>query len=121
MDLLDDLFWNYQWWQQRSEINELKDQAQAARTRLDLNSRDHRTRVEALEQQLGELALLTRALLEVLHENGSVKNEQILAAMAKIDAEDGVVDGRVTPEKDRPKTPAKGEKLPPRKKRPDAK
>jgi hypothetical protein len=102
-DLLDDIFMNYWVWQQNREISSLKSQAQAARIRLDLGSRDTKERIEALEQQVGELALMTKALLEVLHQNGGVGKEEILAAMARIDAEDGVIDGKVTPERERPK------------------
>jgi HAMP domain-containing protein len=102
-DLLDDIFMNFTLWQQSQEIANLKSHAQAARVRLDLDSRDTKDRVEALEREVGELALLTRALLEVLQENGGVGREELFAAMARIDAQDGVVDGRVTPEHARPK------------------
>lgn len=101
--------WNYVFdseWSQRSDIESLKEQAQAARARMDHERRDTRDRVAKLEQEVGELALLCRAMLQVLSENGGIKPEQLHAAMEKIDAEDGVIDGRVKPERERPKKKA---------------
>jgi hypothetical protein len=122
-DLLDDIFMNFTLWQQTREIASLKEHAQAARLRLDLDARDSRDRLEALEREVGELALLTRALLEVLHENGGVGKEEILAAMARIDAQDGVIDGRVTPQhaRPKPKTETGRATISKRKKRPGSK
>ena len=55
------------------------------------------------QQEVGELALLCRALVHVLGERGGLDPEALRAALERMDAEDGVIDGRVTPEDDRPK------------------
>ena len=58
---------------------------------------DQEKRIAELEQQLGEVALICRTLLTVLRESGQVKPEQFQQVMNRIDLEDGVEDGRVSP------------------------
>lgn len=81
----------------RADIRELRDRLKKTDRGGLRNRLDQTKRLEAIESELGELQLLSRALLSVLQEKGGVKWEDILAAMQRIDAEDGVVDGRVTP------------------------
>jgi hypothetical protein len=59
-------------------------------------------RVEALEKSVGRLALISRALVATLERQGLVDAEVLQQVMDEIDAEDGVVDGMVTPEHLRP-------------------
>lgn len=53
-------------------------------------------RIEDLENQVGELALLCRGLVVALAEAKALNETRLREVMARIDAEDGVVDGRVT-------------------------
>ena len=55
-----------------------------------------------LETEVSELALVCRTLLTVLRENAIVDPVTISETMRRIDLEDGVADGRVTPEAERP-------------------
>ncbi len=71
----------------------------ARRRRVDINKR-----VEALEEELGRITLLCRALSDILVSRESVSLQELAELMNEIDLEDGVADGKVTkiPEK-RPK------------------
>jgi hypothetical protein len=100
--------WNYVFdndYLQRADIEALKRSANHTSLKLHSATLKEDKRIEQLEQRVGELALLCRGLLTVLNESGAVKPEALHAAMAKIDAEDGVIDGQVTPEEKRPKPP----------------
>ena len=77
-----------------------------------LVSRDTRERIEVLEKQVGELALLTRALMVALEEKGCVSHARLREIMDKIDAEDGVVDGQVTSPRAKKKAAAKSKTRP---------
>ena len=70
---------------------------QSAAARQRQLATDLAKRIEVLEDQVGELALLCRSLLTVLREDGTVLPERLQAVMRQIDAEDGLVDGKVTP------------------------
>jgi hypothetical protein len=67
--------------------------------------REQRLRVEELEHELGRLNLVCRALIGMLKEQGHFDAAIFNTALDKIDAEDGVIDGRVTPEDERPVKP----------------
>ena len=54
-------------------------------------------RIEQLENHVAELALICRSLVTALRENGTVNPETMMETMIRIDAEDGVVDGKITP------------------------
>ncbi len=86
---------------QRGDIEGLR----AAGARLARRSagarRQTEERLSELEQQVGELTLLCKALVATLHQRGGIDPAELEAAARAIDAEDGVVDGRVTPEVDR--------------------
>ncbi len=98
MDFWDHLFDNE--YKQRADIESLKQIArlrQSAAARQRQLATDLAKRIEVLEDQVGELALLCRSLLTVLREDGTVLPERLQAVMRQIDAEDGVVDGKITP------------------------
>lgn len=67
--------------------------------------REVRDRIEALEDQVGELALLCRSLLAILVESGGVDPERFEAVLDRIDLEDGVRDGKVTEARPQPEAP----------------
>ncbi|RMG17416.1 MAG: hypothetical protein D6731_04210 [Planctomycetota bacterium] len=106
-------FWSYVFdseYRQRADIEDLKRRGQAVQRRVRRGLRDLEERVEELELQVGSLALLCRALLSLLREQGTVDPEALAAAVDAIDLEDGVRDGLVTPERlrprEKPKAPA---------------
>ena len=55
--------------------------------------------------QVGDFALLCRSLLTVLREDGTVQPERFQEVMKQIDAEDGVLDGKINPESPPPDEP----------------
>lgn len=85
---------------QRRDIEALR-KSSVARQRAENRNRrsldDQQDRIDALEQQVGELRLICQTLLTTLKETRVVKPEQIAEVMHRIDAADGVVDGQSTP------------------------
>ena len=106
MDFWDHLFDNE--YKQRADIESLKRSSLArkqGRMRDRQQVQDLQKRIEDLEDQVGELALLCRSLLTVLREDGTVPPERFQEVLQRIDAEDGVVDGKITPEQPDPDEP----------------
>ncbi len=100
--------WNFFFdseWQQRADIDGLKSSSDFTLKRLTVQRRETKARIAALEQQVGELALVCRSLLTLLRESGAIDPSRLEEVMRRIDAEDGVIDGRVTPESERPRRP----------------
>lgn len=100
MDFWDRLFDNE--YKRRADIDSLRKTARRQgiaryRDREQMDAQEQR--IERLEEHVGELALLCRTLLTVLRENESIKPEHFEKVMNEIDAEDGVVDGMITPER----------------------
>ena len=84
----------------RSDIENMKRVNRIRSSGTAQNSRDlddHSKRISQLEERLGEVELLCRSLHKILIENQSVASERLQQVMQEIDAEDGVLDGRVTP------------------------
>ena len=99
MDFWDHLFDSE--YKQRADIESLKRMSRlrrSARKRDLQNVKDQQKRIEQLEDQVGELALLCRSLLTILREDGTVEPKRFQEVMKQIDAEDGVVDGKITPQ-----------------------
>jgi hypothetical protein len=96
--------WNYMF--DYALLRRIEDlSARAARTDREARSAQ-RHRVDDLEREVGQLTLVCRALIGMMKEQGAFDAAVFNAALDKIDAEDGVVDGRVTPEDERPRKPA---------------
>lgn len=96
--------WNYMF-----EYALLKriDELSARSSRAEREGRSvQRHRLEDLERDLGRVTLICRALIGMLKEQGNFDAAIFNAALDKIDAEDGVIDGQVTPEEQRPTKPA---------------
>jgi hypothetical protein len=91
---------------QRLDIQDLEDRAHRQQMRALSSNNRTRERFDELEQQVGELTLLCRALVSVLTARGALDAEALRTALTSLDGEDGVLDGRVTPESERP-LPAK--------------
>ncbi|MDF1660874.1 MAG: hypothetical protein P1V97_03835, partial [Planctomycetota bacterium] len=101
--------WNYVFdneYKQRYDIENLRQASNNARRRQSRTQRETKDRVSELEQEVGELALVCRTLLTVLRESGSIDEKRFQQVFKDIDAEDGVIDGRVTPETERHKIKA---------------
>jgi hypothetical protein len=97
--------WNYMFdndMLQRMDLERLRMRAESASRQMRITRRAHDERIEALESEVGELALLCRALMGMLKEQGHFDAAAFNAALDKIDLEDGVRDGRVTPVSERP-------------------
>ncbi len=54
--------------------------------------------VGQLEEKLDRLALICRAMYELLQETSGVSDEQLSAKITEVDLRDGKADGRVTPQ-----------------------
>ena len=89
---------------QRRDISELQSRTKRAarrqgrivsRTQSELE--DVQARAEQLEEEVGELALLCRSLLSYLRERGQLDMNEFIDVIQRIDAEDGVLDGRADP------------------------
>ena len=86
-------------WSQRSDIEALKEQNASLASRLSLKRSSEAVqedRVAELEQEVGELALLSKTLMRILLEKGVCTGREIEDMMHQVDLEDGVADGRVT-------------------------
>ncbi|MGB6221649.1 hypothetical protein [Haloferula sp.] len=59
---------------------------------------DQNLRIVELDYEKSKLELKLAALLRLLVENGTIDADRFTAMMTVIDAEDGRLDGRVTPE-----------------------
>ena len=97
--------WNYMFDNnvlQRMDLERLRSRAADAERQMRSARKAQGDRIEELEHDVGELALLCRALIGMLKEKGDYDPASFSAALDKIDMEDGVKDGRVTPERDRP-------------------
>ncbi len=62
-------------------------------------------RVEKLENQLAQSALIIESLVTLLDEKGVVSRDELKERVARIDAEDGVIDGKITPPSEKPFVP----------------
>ncbi|OYV06919.1 MAG: hypothetical protein CFE26_03750 [Verrucomicrobiales bacterium VVV1] len=62
-------------------------------------------RVEKLENQLAQSALIIESLVTLLDEKGVVSRDELKERVARIDAEDGVIDGKITPASEKPFVP----------------
>lgn len=87
---------------QRMDIERLRE---GERTRARSQRRrqtETKQRIGELEDEVEELALLCRSLLTALHESGHLDPAAFEEVMNRIDASDGVVDGRLTIEREKP-------------------
>ncbi|MEE2937932.1 MAG: hypothetical protein VYA84_18240 [Planctomycetota bacterium] len=109
MDFWTNLFDNN--YRQRADVEALKRQS---KNRAAVDYRrigDQQDRIDALEDQVGELALLCRSLLTLLREDGTVKPERLEEVMRRMDAADGVIDGKITPKSEPDEDPKKPPKI----------
>ena len=101
MDFFDVIFDSE--YRQRADIESLKRHSKARREARRQQSHqidDQQRRIERLEDHVGELALLCRSLLTILRETAAIDPRRFEEVMHQIDAEDGIIDGKVTPKSD---------------------
>ncbi len=83
-------------WRQRLDINTMKTRASRVGRSMRRRTGELSQRIEELEGEVAELTLTCRTLLTVLHDSGVVDPKIFGEAFSSLDAEDGVVDGKVT-------------------------
>ena len=91
-------FWSYlldNEYSQRKDINDLRDKSRVRARQLRRQAHKSKERLQNLEEQVGELALLTRALLTYLRENGGIDPDKFIDVLERVDLEDGVLDGKL--------------------------
>ena len=97
---------------QHMQISDLESKAKAERRRARRKSMQSNQRIDDLEEEVAKLQLLCRALVRSAMEAGHLTTSRLGFLIKEIDAEDGVVDGKVTrteasPEKDRGPAPTR--------------
>ena len=87
----------------RSDINELKSRAKRQQLLAAIASDQAKNKISTLEsqvtqlqQQVGELQMISRAMLEMLKRNETWDDALFERTLLKIDLEDSIQDGRVT-------------------------
>ena len=86
-------------WSQRSDIEDLKQKNIELASKLYQKRPGEATlekKIHTLEQEVGELALLSKTLMRILMEKGVCTGQEFEALMHQFDLEDGVADGKVT-------------------------
>ena len=96
MGVLNYLFDNE--WAQRADIEDTKRRLDA-QSRIDREARGRlreglEGRIQALEDEGGQVALFVRTLFRLLVEKGTLSKPEFLEAARAIDAQDGTVDGK---------------------------
>ena len=87
--MLWDLYQHYQIAQLDARVDRLQDGASRVTIAHDANKH--------LAEKVERLALITRALFELLEESTGVSEEQLRAKITEIDLRDGQADGRMSP------------------------
>ena len=85
-------------YKRRTDINQNLKRIQRLRRSNSQRAEKLTNRVDELENQVAELTLLCRSLLTVLRESETVQPEHFERVLKQLDAEDGVVDNKVTPD-----------------------
>lgn len=84
---------------QRLEIESMKEDMARLRSDGARRAASDRTdlQLERLRDEVAELALFNKALLRLLIEKGACTAQEFAETLHEVDAEDGVVDGKLTP------------------------
>ena len=101
-------FWSYLFdneFSQRQDINNLRATSRVRARQLRRQTRESRERLQELEEEVGELALLTRALLTYLRESGGIDPEKFAEVLERVDLDDGVLDGKLGENPPHPSAP----------------
>ncbi|HEV8378141.1 MAG TPA: hypothetical protein VGP99_04775 [Tepidisphaeraceae bacterium] len=87
-----ELFWELN---QQRRIGE----AQADARNSEARARDLDHQVELLQQAIEKLALVNAAMWSLLQQKAGLKDEELANRMQQIDMQDGVADGRISPQR----------------------
>lgn len=80
---------------QASHLRKLTEQNRASRTRSHRTSTELKSRVDALEDDLGYVTLILGSILDALDKNGVVTRADLKVTLDGLDAIDGVKDGKL--------------------------
>lgn len=75
---------------------ELEGQIQSHSRAHRLTGRAHRERMDEIEDDLGRIALLARALADLCIRKGLLTKDELTAMASEVDLSDGTEDGKVT-------------------------
>ena len=100
-------------WATATHLRTLTEQNQANQTQTRIaqsraeriasaSKKDLERRVESLEIELGQAALVMEALMEKFEEKQICSKQEMMGLIQEIDARDGMIDGRITPQKPEP-------------------
>ncbi len=102
-------------WAEASHLRRLADSAELTERRerfashrqrhQRLAAKQSQHRIDTLEKELEEATLVIEALIELLEEKDLATRTDLASRVHAIDARDGVVDGRLTPEAKQPFKP----------------
>jgi hypothetical protein len=79
---------------QHTKIDEVRKEAMEARLEVARVNQGGSVDVQRLERALGELALATKTIQRLLVDKGLCTNDEFRNILQRIDAEDGIQDGR---------------------------
>ena len=82
---------------QQYQIHKLNKTAEAVKDVVAQDLAGAQTTIERMEGTLDRLALLSRAMYELLQDATGVTDDQLAAKVSEIDLRDGKEDGKVTP------------------------
>jgi len=82
---------------QQNQINKHDANAEAVQGEVAQQQAGMQITVEQVEERLGHLALICRALFELLQEKTGVTQLELAAKITEVDLRDGKSDGRMTP------------------------
>ena len=77
-----------------AEFNNLEDKLRKQRRSDSRNRANQSDRIAELEDEVARLSLLTHALAEACAGSGAITRDGLSEAIHRIDAEDGVIDGK---------------------------
>lgn len=82
---------------QQAQIERLDNTADGLRENLALQQAETQA-AKHLEERVAYLALICRALFELLREKAGVTERELASKITEVDLRDGIVDGRMTPQ-----------------------
>ncbi len=82
---------------QQNQINKLGANAEAVQGEVAQQQAGMQITVEQVEERVAHLALICRALFELLQEKTGVTQMELAAKITEVDLRDGKADGRMTP------------------------
>jgi hypothetical protein len=92
---IGNLVWNAV---QQTQINKLDANAEAVQGAVAQQQAGLQITVEQVEGRVAALALICRALFELLQEKTGVTQQELAAKITAVDVRDGKADGRMTPQ-----------------------